>query len=417
MRILFISDNFPPEVNAPATRTYEHARRWVERGAEVTVVTCFPNFPHGRVYEGYRNRWRQTEVVDGITVVRVWSYIAANAGFAKRIADYVSFATTGLLAGLSTRADVIVGTSPQFFAAVSARALGRMSRTPWVMEVRDLWPESIRAVGAMKSGRTLDQLERLELSLYRSARHVVVVTDSFRENLVRRGVPDEKISVVKNGVHVDAYAQAPVGTAAALRRDLGIGDDEFVVGYIGTHGMAHALDFVVRAATRLPSSVKVLLVGAGAQRDHLLALRAELGLEDRVIMRPPVPKSEVPTYIHAVDAALVNLARSVTFLSVIPSKIFENAAARKPILLGVAGESKALIEQYDCGLAYGPEDTDEFVQAVERLSTDEALYARLQTGCTRIAEAFDREQLADGMLSTLARVAGVELPGTATRHA
>src|SRR5438128_785545 len=149
MHILFLSDNFAPEANAPASRTHEHCKVWVEAGHDVTVITCAPNFPKGEVFAGYRNAWRQEERIDGIRVVRVWSYITANEGFARRILDYLSFMVTAAIAAPTVRgADIVVGTSPQFFTAWAAWFTGALKRRPFVFELRDLWPESIRAVGA-----------------------------------------------------------------------------------------------------------------------------------------------------------------------------------------------------------------------------------------------------------------------------
>lgn len=166
MRILFLTDNFPPEVNAPASRTFEHCREWVKAGHQVTVITCNPNFPQGKLFAGHRNRLLpQRDTIEGVEIVRVWSYITANEGFLKRILDYLSFAFTSFLAGLRHRPDVIVATSPQFFTTLSGAALSMVKNRPWIFEVRDLWPESIAAVGAMKSGRALRWLEKLELAL------------------------------------------------------------------------------------------------------------------------------------------------------------------------------------------------------------------------------------------------------------
>ena len=151
MHILFLSDNFPPEVNAPASRTHEPCRQWAAAGNQITVITCAPNFPTGRVFPGYRNRLWQQEWVDGIRVIRVWSYITANEGFAKRTLDYLSFMFSGGTAAmLHSRPDVVVSTSPQFFCAVAGWVVTRLRRLPWVFVLRDLWPASIVAVGAMK---------------------------------------------------------------------------------------------------------------------------------------------------------------------------------------------------------------------------------------------------------------------------
>lgn len=182
MKILFLTDNFPPEVNAPATRTYEHCKEWGQQGAEVTVVTCAPNFPQGKVYKGYSNKLYQHETMDGIHVIRVWSYITANEGFLKRTLDYISFSVSAFFAGLFQQADIIIATSPQFFTALSGRTLAFWKRKPWIMEVRDLWPESIKTVGAMKDNPIIRYFEWEEKRCYRSADKIVVVTDSFKKN-------------------------------------------------------------------------------------------------------------------------------------------------------------------------------------------------------------------------------------------
>jgi hypothetical protein len=191
MKILFLTDNFPPEVNAPVSRTYEHCVEWVKAGEDVTVITCEPNFPKGKVYDGYKNRLYKKELMDGIKVIRVWSYIAENKGTIKRTLDYISYSVTSFFAGLFQKADIIVATSPQFFTALSGRTLSAWKHTPWIMEVRDLWPESIKTVGAVKDGPIIRYFERQEMKCYRKAKKIVVVTDSFRKKLIARGASGE----------------------------------------------------------------------------------------------------------------------------------------------------------------------------------------------------------------------------------
>ncbi len=401
MKILFLTDNFPPEVNAPATRTYEHCVEWVRAGAEVTVITCAPNFPKGKVYEGYRNTWHREEQMDGIRVIRVWSYITANEGFVKRILDYLSFAFTAVWASLGVKADVIIATSPQFFTAVGGYWASVLKRTPWIMEVRDLWPESIRAVNAMANSSVLDWLERIELFLYRKASRVVVVTESFEENIVSRGIDAGKMDVVKNGVKLDAYH--PIPKDEALLADLQL-QNKFVVGYIGTHGMAHKLDFIMECAREAAKDVHFLFIGDGAEKEKLLQLKAAWNLHN-VTMHPPIPKKEVARYISITDVALVPLKKSDIFKTVIPSKIFENAAMGKPILLGVEGESKAIIESYGAGVCFEPENKSDFLEKLMMISQDKALYQRCQAGCTRLAQDFNREKLAGDLLEIIRSVA------------
>lgn len=397
MKVLFLTDNFPPEVNAPAARTHFHCREWVRAGAEVTVITCVPNFPRGEVADGYRNRPYQTEVMDGIRVVRVWSYMAPNAGFSRRVLDYVSFAASATAAALREDFDVLVATSPQFFTAVAGSVVGFLKRRPWVFELRDFWPESIVATGAMKRGRVVQNLERLEMALYRSADQIVAVTDTFRAQLEARGVDPRKIRVVTNGVEADDFE----GIGSAVGPDA----TPFRVGYLGTHGLAHGLEIVLEAARCLePGSVEFVLVGDGARKGWLVNEAARRGVEG-VRFVDAVPRERIPDVLEGFDACLVPLRDSPTFSAVIPSKLFEAAAARRPILLGVRGEAAKIVETHGAGLTFAPESASELVSAIQRLRKEEGLYRRLQQGCDDLAAAYDRRHLAWTMLEGIQRLA------------
>ena len=210
MNILFLTDNFPPEVNAPASRTYEHCRLWVKEGHKVTVITCFPNFPIGKVFSGYKNKFYQREVFDGINVVRVWSYITFNRGFLKRTIDYMSYAFSAAIASFFVKdIDVIVATSPQFFTALCGSVVSKIKRRPWVFELRDLWPESIKETGSSQNKLLINLLERLELALYKNANLIIALTQSFKRNLMERNIDAEKIFVVPNGVSQSFFYPVP----------------------------------------------------------------------------------------------------------------------------------------------------------------------------------------------------------------
>ncbi|UII77595.1 glycosyltransferase family 4 protein [Flagellimonas sp. HMM57] len=392
MKVLFLTDNFPPEFNAPATRTYEHCKEWVKQGVEVTVVTCAPNFPEGKIFEGYKNKWYQKDVIDGINVIRVWTYIAANKGFLKRIIDFLSFMIMSFWAGLFIKTDIIVATSPQFFTAVSGRWLSFWKRKPWVMEVRDIWPESIRAVGAMDRNLIIRFFEYLELHMYKSAWRIIVVTDSFKEQLINeRGVSEEKIKVVKNGINTTMFK--PIPKNEKLLKELGL-TNKFIVGYIGTHGMAHKLDFILECASKIENEkFHFLFLGTGAEKDNLMQMKDNLGLKN-VTMLPPVEKREVKKYISILDVALVNLKKSDTFKSVLPSKIFELSGMHKPILLGVEGESKKLIEDYGIGCCFEPENIEDFLEKLHLIETNKIKSNAFE----KIILDFDRSNLAKQML-------------------
>lgn len=398
MRILFLTDNFPPEVNAPATRTYEHCIEWVNAGHEVTVITCAPNFPKGKIFDGYKNKWKQEENIDGIRVIRVWSYIAANKGFFKRIMDFISYAITAFFAGLWIKTDVIIGTSPQFFTALSARMLSLFKRTPWIMEVRDLWPESIAAVGAMsKSSIAYKILEKIEHHLYRSAKLVVPVTDAFKRYIDGIVHSPNKVVVHKNGVRLDKFEPMPKNVQLVNEYNL---KDKFVLGYLGTHGMAHALDFILDCAKQIENNkIHFILQGDGSEKERLVK-RAKDENINNVLFLPFVSKAEIKNYISIIDVALVNLKRSDTFNSVIPSKIFENASMLKPILHGVEGESKDIIVKYNAGVPFVPEDIDSFNSSLLEIQNR---YDELINGCKLLAQDFDRKKIADQMLQTISK--------------
>lgn len=402
IEVLFLSDNFWPEVNAPASRTYEHCRAWVELGADVTVVTCAPNFPTGRTYPGYSNRPYQTDEISGIRVVRVWSYMSANEGFFRRTLDYLSFAATSFLACLIEQCDVIVATSPQFFTTWSGYLLSKIKRRPWVFELRDIWPESIAAVGAAKSRVLLSALERVELSLYRDAARIIAVSPAFKENLTRRGIDGRKIEIVTNGV--DFSLSDGEARRNETRASLGL-EGKFVIGYLGTHGLAHGLDFVLRSAAQIRDErIRFVFVGDGAEKRSLLTLAADLDAKN-VVFLDPVGRQQVSDLLAAFDVALVPLRRTETFLGVIPSKIFEAALMRRPILLGVDGQARELVESYRAGLFFEPEDESSLLQAIDHLANNSAIYAALQEGGSRLAEAYDRRVLAERMLGILEDVA------------
>lgn len=399
MKILFLTDNFPPEVNAPATRTYEHCKEWVKQGIEVTVITCVPNFPQGKVYKGYHNRLYQKEIMDGIHVVRVWSYITANEGFLKRTLDYISFSITSFIAGLFQKADIIIATSPQFFTALSGRTLSFWKRKPWIMEVRDLWPESIKTVGAMKDNPIIRLLEWEEKRCYRSAKKIIVVTDSFKKRLEEKGVDPEKIEIIKNGVNRDLFSPLPKDEALLEQLDL---KDKKVIGYIGTHGMAHKLDFILHCAAQMDgkNNYHFLFIGAGAEKKKLLELKNKLGIKN-VTLLDPVSKQEVKRYISILDVALINLRKSALFTTVIPSKIFENAGMEIPILMGVDGEARQIVEHYEAGLCFAPESEDDFKRQLDKLLSDPILYKQCKAGCRKLANDFDRKLLAKQMLNII----------------
>ncbi|MGE0468506.1 MAG: glycosyltransferase family 4 protein [Nitrospira sp.] len=404
MRILFLSHYFPPEVNAPATRTYEHCRQWVKDGHKVTVITCAPNHPQGRVYEGYRNRLYHQETRDGINVIRVWTFVTANEGFIKRTLNYLSYMCSAVIGSLLLpKADIVLSTSPQFFNGLAGYFVSRLKRIPWVLEIRDLWPESIVAVGAIRSPWVIKLLEWIERFAYQKADRIVPVTDSFKTYLLSKGIKADKIIVVKNGVDLAQYT--PLDGVNSLAEDLGL-RGKFVVSYFGTHGMAHHLETIFHAARRLShlKNIVFLMVGDGAERQTLVQMRDKMAL-DNVMMLDQQPKSRMRELWALSNVSLVLLKKSDLFKTVIPSKIFESLAMAKPIILGVEGESAELIQAAQAGICIQPEQADELAARVLELAENPELCRQLgKNGRKYVIEHFDRTVLARKLTSVVEAV-------------
>ena len=401
MKILVLTDRFFPEISAPSVRIKDHARVWLELGHEVTIVTCAPNFPRGKLFEGYRNRVHQEEWIDGIRVVRVWSYMTANEGFLKRTLDYTSFMISSTL--LSFRYpdfDVILATSPPIFAAAAGYLVSRLRRRPWVFEIRDLWPASIKAVG-VGDGPIIRLLERVELFLYRKAHRIVSLTHSFKKDLTARGVPVEKNTVVLNGVDTSAFG--PDHVTFDARVDLGVPVDVFLAGYVGTTGMAHGLETVVDAAKLCEDDAGIcfLIMGEGAEREKLQNAVARRGLSN-VVFHDFAPHDSMPSYLAALDASIVHLRPDPLFKTVIPSKIFEAMAMGTPILMAVEGESAEIVENSGSGLCIPSGNPRAMADAVVRLSNDKTLREKLSRAGRLAADTkFSRRANASALLTSL----------------
>lgn len=368
-------------------------------GHNVTVVTCAPNHPQGRVYEGYRNRVFQRETVDGINVIRVWTFVTANEGFFKRTLNYLSYMCSAILVSLLLpKSDVVLSTSPQFFNGLAGYFVGRLLRIPWILEIRDLWPESIVAVGALRNPAIIKMLEWVERFAYHKADRIVPVTDAFKSYMLSKGIEADKIVVVKNGVDLTRYI--PLDETSFLAEELGV-KGKFVVSYFGTHGMAHHLETIFHAARRLTNSKDIvfLMVGDGAERQALVRMRDTMAL-DNVMMLEQQPKSRMRELWGLSDVSLVLLKKSDLFKTVIPSKIFESMAMAKPIILGVEGESAELIQAAQAGICIEPEHADDLAVRVLELSQKSGICQQLGTnGRKYVMKHFNRIVLARKLAS------------------
>jgi len=404
MRILFFSDYFPPETSAPATRVFERACYWAKWGHDVTFITSAPNFPQGKVYPGYSNKWHQVEIMNGIRVVRVKTFMARNEGVMLRILDFLSYMCSAFVAGLfEKKPDLIVATSPQFFTAVGGWALSVVRSVPFIFELGDLWPASITAVGAMKENLFLRLMGKVELFLYHRSAAVVALTHAFKLDLVRRGIPEEKIAVVINGVDLPRYAPQPRDPSLAAAHGL---SDKFVLGYIGTHGMSHALENVLAAAQLLRNekNVRFLFVGDGAAKASLEREADRMSLSN-VIFVPQQPKEKIPHFWSLCDVALIHLKNTPVFETVIPSKIFEAMGMGLPLLIAApAGEASRIILSEKAGLHVPAEDPGALANAVLTMRNSPDMCLEFAQRSHDAAPRYSRERQATDMLAVLERV-------------
>jgi glycosyltransferase involved in cell wall biosynthesis len=372
----------------------------VRAGHAVSVITTFPNHPLGQIPPAYRGRWWATECLDGIRVLRCWLFAVPNRGIGRRGLDHLSFMLTALAFGSPRlgQVDVVVASSPTLFSALAAWLIARWRRVPFVLEVRDLWPEAIVGLGLMRPGPLVNALERLARFLYHQAARVVVVTEAFADRLVMQGIPRRKLAVIPNGADTRLFAPG-AAAGAATRAALGL-DGGFVVAYIGSHGLSHGLGAVLDAAAAQPD-VTYLLVGDGADRQRLLTERDRRKLHN-VVMRPSVERSAVPGLYAAADVCLVPLRDVPIFDTFVPSKLFEMLAAGRPVIGAVRGEARDILSRSGGALLVDPERGDQLALAVERLRVDPALRAELgRKGRAFAVQQYDRDTLAARYLDLL----------------
>jgi colanic acid biosynthesis glycosyl transferase WcaI len=417
VKILYVSQYFPPEMGAPAARVGELSRYWAQDGHDVTVLTGFPNHPTGVVPADYRRRFHRLvarEDVEGVKVVRTWLLPFPNRKTYERMLNYSSFCVSAAAAGLfAGRPDVVIASSPQLLVGLSGWWLSRCKGSRFVFEVRDLWPESLAAVGKGNPDSLLHRgLARIASFLYRNSDHIVVVSPAFREYLIQHWhIPPGKISVVENGVEADLFNPAARGNASSdVRAELGA-EGKFIVSYIGTIGNAHGLQTVVEAAATLQSSgprVLFLLVGEGAEKEHLVSVVRSRGLTN-VRFLDQQSRERIPAFICASDACLVLLKKTEIFKTVIPSKMLEFMSCGRPVILGVEGQAQKILEEAQAGICIEPENSSQLAEAVSRLAQDAQLREALgRNGRRYVVQHFSRSRTAQTYLDVLNNLLGTE---------
>lgn len=394
-------------MGAPAARAAELSRHWARMGHEVTVLTGFPNHPTGVVPEDWRSRlhgMHYTETVNGVRVVRTWLWPLPNRKAHERIRNYASFCISAAVSGLPLpKPEVVIATSPQLLVALSGCWLAWWKRVPFVFEVRDLWPESLAAVGAGSEGTLLHRtLGAIAGFLYRCADRIVVVTPAFKDHLIRYwNVPAAKISVVENGVETDLFRLDPA--AMEVRKQLKL-EDRFLICYIGTMGNAHGLETMIAAAEELQAALPhamFLLIGEGAEKERIVELAAGRGLSN-IRFLSQQPRERIPAYVSAADLCLVMLKKTELFKTVIPTKLLEYMACERPVIVAVDGQARQIVEEAGAGVFVEPENSQALVKAILDLAEDPERRRQMgASGRQYIVNRLSREKTARDYITVL----------------
>jgi len=413
MKILYVSQHYPPEMGALAGRAAELSRHFARLGHQASVLTAFPNHPTGVVFPEYRDKFKRLfyrEQVDGVDVVRTWLLPYPNRKPAERVLNYGSFCASASVRGaFLPRPDVVIGTSPPLPIAMAGYNVARMKRVPFIFEVRDLWPESLEGVGlGAEHSRIYKTVASIVRYLYKHSDHIVVVTPAFKDYLNSRwNVPMEKMSVVVNGVETDRFA--PAAPSLEIRREFGVPDGQFVAAYIGTMGMAHGLETVLEVAALLKDQaprITLLLVGEGGNRGDLVRLAQERRLKN-VIFTGQQPREKIPAIINTADVCLTLLKNEDVFKTVIPTKMLEYMACGRPVVLGVGGQAEKILLEADAGISVEAENPRAIAAAILAMHSDPEARLRFgKNGRNYICSRMSRDTTARDYLDVLAKLTG-----------
>ncbi len=397
MKLLILTQYFPPEVGAPQNRLYELAVRLQKKGADVTVLTAMPNYPQMEIHEDYKGKFYTYEEMNGLKVHRSWIYVSKSKGIIKRLFNYFSFVKTSAWVGMFKlgKFDYILCESPPLFLGMSAYFLKLVKGAKLIFNVSDLWPESAEKLGIVTNRFFLWNATKLEEFLYKKAYIVSGQTQGICKNIQTR-FPDKKVYWLPNGVDLSYYNANE--TQDDWRKKNDFNSDDFLLLYAGIIGHAQGLEVILNAAAKLKEfkNIKFILLGSGPEKEKLQQMKGDMELES-VLFFDAVTKKEMPAIVSAVDVAVIPLKKLDLFKGAIPSKIFENLAMKKPILLGVEGEAKELfIEDGKCGLAFIPEDSEDLKNKTIELFTNRASLKQLgENGFKYVEQKFTRDKIAE----------------------
>jgi glycosyltransferase involved in cell wall biosynthesis len=410
MRILFLTQYFPPETGACQNRLGSLAQCLGEAGHQITVLTAMPNYPTGAIFPGYRGRLSVREKLLGAEVVHTWLYASKSRGFVPRLLSYFSFMATSMVAGAAMIGpqDVVLTESPPLFLGLSGLLISRLKGARFVFNVSDLWPESAVAMGMVRNRQIIAAATWLEEFLYRHADLITGQTQGIIGDIARR-FPESPLELVTNGVQLNTGLTATAAAEARtrLRAELGL-NRPFVVGYTGLHGMAQGLPTLIEAAGRLTEYPEIVFAffGDGPDKQTIVQMAAERKL-DNVRFFPPFPMARVPEIMAALDASIVPLKRSDVYKGALPAKLFESMGAGLPVVLAIEGEARELVTRANAGLCIAPEDPEAMAAAVLELYRTPGLGPALgRNARAYVSKHYDRARIAARFERRLLEITG-----------
>ncbi|HDR7514043.1 glycosyltransferase family 4 protein [Bacillus mobilis] len=393
MKIMFLTQYFPPEVGAPQNRIFELAKLLVNRGHEVTVLTGMPCYPANEIFDGYKGKLLMKEEIDGVKVVRTWLYATKNPGFIPRLMNYFSFTFSSLFIGTFSVAkqDVVITESPPLFLGMSGYLISILKRAKFIFNVSDLWPESAVKLGVLNNKQLIKLSTWLEEFCYKKSALILGQTKGIIDNINQRGY--DNTYLLTNGVDTSFFNKDKANNE--LRNQLKL-QEKFLVCYAGIIGIAQGLDLILDCAEKLKDNkdVHFLLIGEGPEKQRLIKKAENLSLEN-ISFVPLQPKEKMPGVIAAMDATIIPLKNLDLFKGALPSKMFEALASELPIILSVDGEAKKLIEASGGGITVEPENVEQVTKAILKLYEDTDFAKKLgENGRAFVKEHYAREIIA-----------------------
>lgn len=403
MKLLILTQYYPPEIGAPQNRLHELAVRLKANNIDVEVLTAMPNYPKMELFQEYKNGLVKEEIIDGVQVFRAKIYVSKSKGILKRLLNYFSFVVTAYWRGRKLgNYDYLLVESPPLFLGYTAMALSKKLKAKLIFNVSDLWPESAEKLNIVSNKTLLKFAYNLEAKCYQKAHLITGQTQGIVDNIKFR-FPIKKVYWLPNGVDVEFY-NPELYSKSDFRIKHGFKNEDTLFFYGGILGHAQGLQTVLKAAKIVEriTSIQIILQGAGPEKEELLNLKESLQLGN-VHFLPPVSKSEMPYILKEVDVALVPLRKLDLFQGAIPSKIFEALAMEKPLLLGVNGEAKAhFIDNAKAGLYFEPENEVSLAEKLEEFAQDKALIIKMgKMGREYVIENFNRNKIAQDFIQQL----------------